>query len=350
MTKYSVLSSNSTPLSFIDSLQNRRGKALHYIINTTYENISKTKEKPYQKDNFINDFITEYVDPVNTNNEAYKNIIVEIPKGIRGNKSSASWFFTIKDVIGDGNCGLYSLAEQGFFDYSKIAQCYRDHLQKLFKNKTAITKYDSISQHRLAIKELIRLYYFGDEKNSINYDKGFRYVLRFHMEMDNSIFVNEKETDEIKGSRSDSESEQPAMTDEEQEQQFMKEMDREVRQKLELVAKNRTIVESSLLDALSYIFKTPISILGPYQLQNTMIGLIKAIVSKGNFGKFFEVTVPESEHDMANQLNDLLKGHDLFDETLGNDSIFDYKNVKYIAHVCDPYPFDKTLVRCKGIE
>ena len=352
--KKCVLDENYEPISFLDALAGRSKG----IINKTARSYMRSEQLPKGStkiplENFKAYFESEYVTPVKENNKMYQKVVVELPEDIRGNNTNRSIYFSIEDVIGDGNCGWYSLAEQGFFDYKRIPEAYLQRLKQIIKNKPSLYKMDYISQHKFLAEKLITMYYCGWENisnsnpPSIKADQDFKALLLFYYQLEGGYLFSAGKGN-INNFIIDCTQDFKTLTKEEKSG-----VENEIKKYFHFVSDNRIFMERSLLHALSYIFRTDIAILptcGPDNLSRTTDILKKVVVDKFCAHHLFE---RESEKDekgrniLDSYAIDELDNYNLRTE---NQILFREKATVFIAHVFDVYPFDNSLHKCPALE
>lgn len=360
---YCVLEPDSETLSFVDSLQTKQVTTLK-ILWREYEiegTIPKNTVKA--RDALKMSFTANYVDLVDQNNRMYNNVVVELPANVRGNTSGQTMYFSIKDVIGDGNCGWYSLAEQGFFDYSRLPTPYMKRLRQIFNSKKSIAKLDTMAQHRIAVRELTRMFYFGhqvDRKKKggirISKDKDFRAILHYYLKRDGYIFEDnrsEEEQTEFLLSMSTFENPQEQRNEDEIRKEEKK-FDDTVDCQLKCIGENRVFLDSSTLSVLSYIFRKSITLLpigGGLDMFQTTTLLKKVVVDRGSVQSILESGIGLSNNNDMRELNSHIESRTrAYPPEEQRESFFSEEDNAYVAHVFDLFPFDNYLTACPDIE
>lgn len=337
--KYCIFNTDSESLSFVDSLQFKATKELNDTAKSYEYDLKQAKKKVVKIDHLVQSFTIDYINPVVENNIMYEKVVLEIPQDIRGNSSGNSMFFSIKDVIGDGNCGWYSLADQEFFDYSRIPNPYMVYVKKTWQQNKKNSTLDTISQHRLAVKELIQLYFQGRKgvkgEPNIKPDDDFRAILRHHFSLDEYLFHPDSNNDTGLESQDDIDIDAKVKS--------------ELRQKIATVSENRIFFELSVLNAMSYIFRQNVTVVpigGGLDMSNTICALKKIIVDK--IGPFDSINQTRSED--IKSFNNHLQTRQSPYQKKADDILFQEEKTIYIAHVFDEFPFDNYLLDCPGIE
>ena len=369
------------PLTLIESLSKKAMTPVKELAKLYLgSDVNHIKNKETLVEIFTVHFKAEFIDPVQKNNDIYKHVVVELPVNFRENNTERPIYFTINDVIGDGNCGWYALAEQGFFDYTRLPKQYAEQLNTVIRRKKkSYESFHTIEKHRFCITELFKMYYigFGKGKTRVQPDADFKNVINYHYAINNYLFsdvegVTEKkeeteETEETGKKRKKKKTKEKDKETEKEEKSIVdlltegslndiRAVEKKVKSLIDYVAKDRTFAEVSLFSAMSYIFRRNITIVptcGFDVMQRTIDLLKKIVVDKLN-PKNMTVTSLEGSildiEDIAHQLDEYFLSNSETSNVQNDNFVSFKKDTAFIAHVCDLYPFDHYLINCPKIE
>ena len=372
--KHSIFNSTYNPLSMYKSIElipnvtELRKIVKTYVSKDQYREI-KNASIDVLKPWFLREIKEEHLDPVEQNNKMYEKVVVEIPKKYRGNSEDIeTMYFSITDVIGDGNCGWYSLEQQGFFDYSRLPHNIFESLKKS-ASKSNIGKKDCISQHREAISLLIHLFLNNktEEQTStksheesstksqiqLQEESDLYELMRFHFELEGYLFTRDEESEGAVVQD---------VTDDQTEENKKRDLCKEIRDKRNEISRkyNRAYMEPSLLTVLSYMFRKRIILIpfgGWCGIFDTMKIFQMVLIQKksaadilessGYFGMVSGTVVDEvNTYLKQGELQHQSHTKNIHDDRNRHDRnalLFDNNATVYMAHVYDIYPFDDRL-------
>ena len=113
---------------------------------------------------FLQSFYLSFFDqPVSYDNtNIYNNIVLKFEPLTVQNDTNETYYFKVKDVIGEGNCAFHSTFEAGVFDFSVVPEEFMEKLCTKTKNGKSTRSFHTIHQLRCLFFDLCEVYYEYD--------------------------------------------------------------------------------------------------------------------------------------------------------------------------------------------
>lgn len=242
-------------------------------------------------------YIKEYVLPwLERNQNHFKKIILQFPSGTRTygeeapivnndnnfvstqtpvNHESRSWNFRIMDVIGDGNCGLYCLFYSGLFDFRKLPDALMEKVMVEFDNGsfTNVKSADTMVQLRRIICIIFDIYYHGVGEERSFMDQNFKKLIDYYNTKEGGYLLGSESVDGFIFESSVTNHEIPTGL----ENQFKS--SKQLQSGLNELCINRNHIDELCMVLLSYVFRTPITIISTTRCTISTTGVILYILS-----------------------------------------------------------------------